>query len=165
MDQWMNGLQRMVDMVLGHPESALEYWLLVVVSVLLMLVVLLKAGGLLGISNTGIFYALVVGVVGVGVTLAALVALQIYLPDLAPRGSVWPVAVIIVAVSFVVVAPLMCVLQRARYMAALVTWFLGVGAVMAVIFLVSGAFNAFSSGSRDAQRSKDWKSEVEQFSK
>ena len=55
MDQWMNGLQRMVDMLLGHPESALEYWLLVVVSVLLMLVVLLKAGGLLGISNTGIF--------------------------------------------------------------------------------------------------------------
>lgn len=166
MNQWISGAQRMVDMLLGHPGSAFQYWLLAVLSAITILVMLARVGGLLGISNTGIFYALAVGVVGVGVMVAGMVAVQFYLPaDVAPRGSLWPLAVVAVAVSFVIVAPLMCILQRARYLASLATWLLSLAAAAALIFLVSAVFDAVKSGGRDAQRSTDWKNEVEQFSK
>ena len=163
MNEWISGAQRMFDMLLGHPGSRFEYGLLAGLSALTIFVLLGKVGGLLGIRNTGASYSLAVGVAGVLVMVLAMVAVGLYLPDIAPRGSWWPLPAAGVVVAVAVVAPLMCVLQRARYGAALLTWVLSLAAAAAVIFLVSAAFDALRSGGRDAQRSTDWKNEVEKF--
>jgi len=163
MNEWINGAQRVVDMLLGHPGSMFEYGLLAGLSALAIFILLGKVGNLLGIRNTGASYSLAVGVAGVLVMVLAMVAVEMYLPDIAPKGSSWPLLAAGVAVAVAVVAPLICALQRARYGAALLTWVLSVAAAAAVIFLVSAAFDALRSGGRDAKRSTDWKNEVEKF--
>jgi hypothetical protein len=166
MDPWIAKLNEIVNVVLGTPASPLEKWLLIVLGSLALIGSLGKVGASLGIPNTGVAYSVIVAVIGVGLSLAALAAAAVYLPaweDPGLRRWIW--IGVPVLVSLIVVIPLTCVLQKSNVLAALLTWALGLGAAVAVLLLVGAIFTAIQSRQGDIERGKARKQEVEELTR
>jgi hypothetical protein len=164
MNEWIVNLKDMVRFVLANPSSPLEMWVLLGLSFLMMWAIVSKAGSLLGIINTRPAQTLIVTVVGIVLSLAALVAAQMYLPAWGnPDYRLWILIGIPVVVTFVLVAPFMGLFQKARYGAAVITWVLAVAGAACVILLVGALFDSFASGSQEAEKGKAHKEEIEQI--
>jgi hypothetical protein len=163
---WLGQINQIVNMFLGNPAAPWMRWVLIVLGVLTLVAVLGKVGEAFRIPNISTVYSLTAAVVGIGLTLAVLTAAALYLPawkDAAIQR--WMLIGVPVVVSVIVVVPLMCMLQRANFMASLVTWAIGVAAMAAVVLLVGAIFKAFLSGDRDFNRGKLRKQEIEQLIK
>jgi uncharacterized membrane protein len=103
-------------------------------------------------------------VLGILFSLAALVAAQMYLPAWNnPEYRLWILIGVPVAVALLLVAPFMGLFQKANYMAAVMTWVLSVAGAALVVLLVGALFDSFASGSRDAEKEKTHKQEIEQI--
>ena len=142
----------------------MEMGVLAALAFLLLWLILGKAGGLLGINNTRPVQTIVVAVIGLLLTFAALAAVQIYLPDFNnPPYRLWVLIGVPVAVGLVLVAPLMCLLQKATYFSAVATWALSVAGAICVVLLGGAAFDSFASGSQNAEKGKAHRQEIEQI--
>ena len=166
MTQWIENLQAILQLMLGSPGSALEMWVLLGLSFLMMWAIVGKAGSLLGIINTRPAQTLIVTILGVLLSLAALTAAQMYLPAWNnPEYKLWILIGVPLVVALVLIAPFMGLFQKANYMAAVVTWVLAVAGAALVILLVGALFDSFVSGSRDAEKGKAHKQELEEIQK
>ena len=164
MNQWIEGLQAMLRVALGNPGSDVEMWVLAVVSFAMMWGIVGKAGSLLGINNTRAVQTVGVTVIGIALSLLALVAAQIYLPAAGdPQYRLWVLVGVPVAVGLLLVAPSMCLFQKATFMAAVMTWALSVAGAVLVVLLVGAMFDSFASGSGNAGKEKLHRQEVEQI--
>jgi hypothetical protein len=166
MTQWIENLQAILQLVLGNPGTPVEMWTLLGLSFLMMWGIFGKAGSLLGISNTRPAQTLIVTLLGVALSLAALTAAQMYLPAWNnPEYKLWILIGIPVVVAVVLVAPFMGLFQKANYGAALVTCVLAVAGAALVVLLVGAMFDSFFSGSRDAEKGRAHKQELEEIQK
>jgi hypothetical protein len=162
MQQWVNALERMFVLLLRSPGSELEQGLLIGGAFLVMSWVMTRAGTAFGIPNTGVYYSVAVSAIGVALAVAALAALELYGPPLADASlRFWAQAGAVAAVSVVVVAPMIGLLQRGGYIAALLTWAISFGAAIGVILLVSAAFDGIRAGGRSADRTRSHREDVE----
>ena len=166
MNAWMEALGELVKTLLGDPGSNSEWWAASILGVLTLLFVLGRAGSAFGIPNTGVWHSLLSAVLGVALVLAIMVACMLYLPlwDTA-EWRVWILVGAGLLASFVLVIPLMCLLQRTGYIAALLAWFSSVAAMAVVILLVGIAFDATASGSRSADKGAARKQQIEDLAK
>jgi hypothetical protein len=166
MNQWIENLQDILQLVLGNPGSDIEKWVLLGVSFVMMWVIVGKAGSLLGINNTRPAQTLVVTLLGVLLSLAALTAAQMYLPAWnSPEYKLWILIGVPLAVAILLVAPFMGLFQKANYITAVITWVLAVAGAALVILLVGAMFDSFASGNRDAEKGKAHKQELEEIQK
>jgi len=164
MNEWTKAFEQLANMLMGNPEAGLETGVVLVVSVLVLFFVLTKAGAAFGIANTGLWYAAVVGVPGVVILMAAMIAARLYLPLWETEAlRVWILAGAGLIASLLLVIPLMCVIQRTNYLAATLTWFSSVAAVALAIVLVSYVFVGIAGGSRSAERGAERKRQIESF--
>lgn len=164
MSQWIDNLQAILQLVLRKPDSSLEMWVLIGLSFLMMWAIVSKAGSLLGIPNTRPAQTLIVTVIGIVLSLAALTAAQMYLPAWNnPACKLWIFMGVPLAVAILLIAPFMGLFQKARYGAALGTWVLAVAGAAVVVLLVGALFDSFASGSQNADREKAHKEEIEQI--
>lgn len=162
MDKWVDSLDQVFVMLLGNPGSGAEKATVIVAALLAMFWVLAKAGAAFGIPNTGIFYSLVTGGLGIAFMVVAMAAAKLYLPLWSqPEARIWILASAGALVSLVLVVPLMCAFQRAGYLAALPTWLLGLGAAAGIILLVGASFDLVVSGARDAGKGAAHKADIE----
>jgi hypothetical protein len=166
MTQWIENLQAILQLILGNPGSTVEMWTLLGLSFLMMWAVVGKAGSLMGIINTRPAQTLVVTLVGAILSLAALTAAQIYLPAWNnPEYRLWILIGVPLAVALVLIAPFMGLFQKANYIAAAITWVLAVAGAALVVLLVSALFDNFATGSRDAEKGKARRQELEEIQK
>ena len=166
MNQWIENLQAILQLVLGNPGSDIEKWVLLGSSFLIMWIIVSKAGSLLGINNTRPAQTFLVTLLGVIVSLAALTAAQMYLPAWSnPEYRLWILIGVPLAITILLVAPFMGLFQKASYITAVITWVLAVAGAALVILLVGAMFDSFVSGSRDAEKGKAHKQELEEIQK
>jgi hypothetical protein len=164
MNEWMANLETVLQGALGNPRSNMEMGVLAAVAFLLMWGILGKVGGLMGINNTRPVQTVVVAVIGILLSFLALAAVQIYLPDLNdPPYRLWVLIGVPVAVGLLLVAPFMCLFQKATYLAAIVTWALSVAGAACVVLLGGAMFDSFASGSKNADKEKAHRQEIEQI--
>ena len=164
MNQWIENLQAILQIVLGNPGTTVEKWVLLGGAFVMMWAVVSKAGSLLGINNTRPAQTLIVTVLGIFLSLAALTAAQMYLPAWNnPEYRLWILIGVPLAVTLFLVAPFMGLFQKANYIAAVMTWALALAGAALVILLVGAMFGSFASGSRDADKEKAHKEEIEQI--
>ena len=164
MSEWIANLQSVLQFALGNPNSKMEMGVLAALAFLLLWVILGKAGGLLGINNTRPVQTIIVAVIGLLLSFVALAAVQIYLPDFNnPPYRLWVLIGVPVAVGLFLVAPFMCLFQKAMYISAVMTWALGVAGAAMVVLLVGSMFDSFVHGSRGADKGKAHRQEIEQI--
>lgn len=164
MNEWLDSLDQIFTFLLGNPATGGEKVTLIALSLVAMLWVLTKAGAAFGIPNTGLYYSIVTGGLGIALVLAGMAAAKTYLPLWnEPAARVWILVGTGVLVSLVIVVPLMCAFQRAGYLAALPTWLLGLGAAAAVILLVGAGFDAVASGAKSARQGASHKGDIQRI--
>lgn len=164
MNEWIDSLQAILRQLLGDPGSNLEMWVLVAGAFLIMWAIVGKVGSLLGIINTRPAQTFIVTLVGLVLSFAALAAMHIYLPVCnEPEYRLWTMIGVPLAVTLVLIAPFMGLFQKANYISAVVAWALAVAGAACVILLVGALFDSFASGSRDADKGKAHKEELEQI--
>lgn len=159
MERWIQGLSNVVDSLLKHPGTLLEKWALIILGCLFFLWVYARTGRAFGIPHSGGFRGIFTAVLGLMLVLAAMTAVSLYFP----KVGLWPWVGVPVVVSLMVVMPIVCLIQRAGFMAAFMTWLISVAALAALILLISAGFDAFSSGREQAGKSKVHKQEIEQL--
>ena len=159
MERWIHDLLNVVDSLLKHPGTPLEKWSLIIPGCLFFLWVYARTGSAFGISNSGGFRGVFTAVLGLALVLAAMTAVSLYFP----KAGLWLWVGVPVVASLMVVMPLICLIQRAGFMAAFMTWLISVAALAALILLISAGFDAFSSGRKHAEKSEVHKQEIEQL--
>lgn len=159
MEQWIQELVKVVDILLKHPGTPLEQWSLIVSGCLFFLWVYARTGSAFGTPHSGGFRGVFSAALGVALVLAAMTAVSLYFP----KAGLWLWVGAPVIVSLMVVMPLVCLIQRAGFMAAFMTWLISVAALAALVLLISAGFDAVSSGRKQAEKSKVHKQEVEQL--
>jgi hypothetical protein len=165
MDRWINNLDQMLNLVLGGPQSNIERWVVMVLAAIAMLLVLGKATNAFGIPNTGPHYTLFTALIGVVLCLVVMVAAKLYLPKIWGDAQL-RLAILVggpVLVSMLIIAPLMSVLQKGGYIAALFSWAVSVGAAALIIVLVGAVFDMVASGGKDAEKTLQYKQDMERF--
>ena len=166
MSEWTRAFEQLAYMLMGNPETRLETGAVLVVSVLVLYFVLNKAGAAFGIPNTGMWYALVVGVLGVAIVMASMIAARLYLPLWRTETlRVWILVGASLIASLLLVIPSMCAIQRTKYLAAMLTWFISLATVALAIVLVGLVFDGIAIGSRSAERGTERTRQVESFTK
>jgi hypothetical protein len=159
MERWINGFLNVVDSLLKHPGTPLEKWALIIPGCLFFLWVYARTGRALGTPHSGGFRGIFTAVLGLALVLAAMTAVSLYFPMAGP----WLWVGVPVIVALMVVLPLVCLIQRAGFMAAFMTWLISVAALAALILLISAGLDAFSTGRDQAEKSKVHKQELEQL--
>lgn len=159
MQQWIQVFENVVDSLLKHPGSPLEKWVLIISGCLFSLWVYARTGSALGIPNPGGFRCVFTAALGLALVLAAMTAVKVYFPG----AVLWILISVPVIAVLIIVLPLTCLIQRAGYLTAFVTWLISFAALAAIILLISAGFDAFSSGSQRAEKSRMHKQELEQF--
>ena len=159
MERWMQVFLNVVDSLLKHPDIPQEKWALIICGCLFFLWVYARTGRAFGIPHSGDFRGVFTAVLGLALVLAAMTAVSLY----CPKAGLWLWVGVPMIVSLMMVMPLVCLIQRAGFMAAFMTWLISVAAMAAIILLISAGFDAFSSGREQAVKSKVHKQEIEQL--
>jgi len=158
-ERWIQGFLNVVDNLLKHPGTPLEKWSLILPGCLFFLWVYARTGRAFGTPHSGGFRGVFTAVLGLALVLAAMSAINLYFPK--AGLCLWVGVPVIVLLT--VVMPLGCLIQRAGFMAAFMTWLISIAALAALILLISAGFNAFSSGREQTEKSKVHKQEIEQL--
>lgn len=159
MERWIQGFLNVVDSLLKHPGTPLEKWSLIIPGCLFFMWVYARTGRAFGTLHFGGFRGIFTAVLGLALVLAAMTAVSLCFPKVGP----WLWVGVPVVISLMVVMPLVCLIQRAGFMAAFMTWLISVAALAALILLISAGFDAFSTGREQAEKSKVHKHEIEQL--
>lgn len=159
MERWLHGFLNVVDSLLKHPGTPLEKWALIIPGCLFFLWVYARTGSACGISHPGGFRGVFTAVLGLALVLAAMTAVNLYFP----KAGLWLWIGVPVVVSLIGVIPIVCLIQRAGFMAAFMTWLISVAALAALVLLISAGFDTFSSGRGQAEKSKVHKQEIERL--
>lgn len=121
-------------------------WVSLVASVLAFILVLGGVSHLLGEGAARGWRLFVSSVVSLGVIVAAAAATQLWIaPNVSAVSENVTIAAVVIVLSMVVTVPLVSVLHKARYGAALVSLMLATAAAWGASVLLQSAFNAASS--------------------
>ena len=112
-------------------------------------------------SKTGGGKSFVVSLVGLVLIILAMTAVNLYVPDPTVIYQVFAA----IMVSLILVVPLMCFIQNARYGVALVTWIISLGAVAGSIFMINVAFDSIGSGVKNVDKSRIHRGEMQKLYK
>ena len=133
MKPWLTDALELLKGLMGPMDSALETAVLAAVVLLVALVMMKVMGSATNNANAAIWSNAVLLVLAVALPLAAAVAVRLYAFPAAPEGANarWATLGAAAAAFVVAVVPLMSLLQRVKYLTALIS-LLATGAVCAL---------------------------------
>jgi len=152
--------------MVGSPSAhqRQEGWILLLLGVLTLVLVFGRMVRLTDIPNAGPLRVLVVAVLGIGVMVAAVVWLRPWLATMVAESTLYFVVMgATFVVSLVVIVPLMALIQKSSIPSALFSWFTCVFAAASVVLIARTGIDLFSSGSAEAQRTKERSAEIQKF--
>jgi len=140
MEAWKNELVKVIAALMGGPDTAVEMWAALAVAVFSCVAAMRLTAGVFGLGVSSWPRALFATLVPVALSLAAVVALRIYLPGSvdspAARLACQIGAAVVIALG--VGVPLQCLLLKGNYVEAL----LNLCASLAIAALVTIGFRA-----------------------
>ena len=135
---WLSDAWTMLQGVLGPTDKSYEVWILLGGGLLVMWIMMRVMAAATNNTNGGIFANAILMVVGILIVTLAAVAAQRYgvRDTTSPEVARWlPLGAALIAL-FVLVVPLMCLLQRVKYLTALVS--LAVSVAVAAVLITAG---------------------------
>jgi hypothetical protein len=162
MHRWMSVMDQMLTLILGQPGSAAQKIVTAVVAAVIMYLALNKTGKAFRLGRTGPVYGLFTMLFGAIAVLAAMAAAKLCLPQWNQAGlRLYILIASGAAASLLLAVPIICVVQKGNYLAALMTWLIGVGAFALTVAILGGIFQAVASGGRDAGRARERRQDFE----
>ncbi|MDP8247116.1 MAG: hypothetical protein P9M00_03190 [Candidatus Tritonobacter lacicola] len=151
MDGWLKAGEDMLDLVLGNPGTGLEKWVILALSFVVCVVVLKLVGGAMGGDNAFFGPSLACSFLGLALILACMTVMKLFVPrDVYTDHRIWILPVAGLAVSLIVIIPLIMGIMKTGYVGALVSWIVSAIVVAGVILIAGAAFDAMKAGGRDA---------------
>ena len=140
MESWMNELVKVLGGVLAGPDTAAQMWSTFAVAVLSCVVIMRLTAGAFGLRLPTLGRALPATLVPVILSLAAVIALRLYLLNKVDSAAVRLACQIGVAVliALAVAVPMQCFLFKGNYLAGL----LNLCAALIIAALITVAFRA-----------------------
>jgi hypothetical protein len=164
MNVWLADLNRLADILTRHPSTPMEKWFIVGLALLAMITVFQIVASSLRIPNAEPFRCFVAVVFGTALMLLAMVAIRRYAPNLGGATlKPWLLPLAAAVTGLVICVPLTALWMRAKFLDCVGPWVAGVVASVAVVYLVGAAFDAVSTGNKDAKRVQKRKSDLEQL--
>ncbi|MBU4247839.1 MAG: hypothetical protein KKG09_10440 [Verrucomicrobia bacterium] len=158
LEPWIQGLKAMLDMVLKHPASSLEWWVLLIAAVLTCVIVLRVTAAAFGMGRTGFAISGCGALAGLALILLALTASSLLMVT-----GVWLLTAAGAGISLILIIPMLCFLLKGNYLVAFFAWLISMGAVIGVIALLSAGFDTVSAGTQEAGKVKSHKQDLEQI--
>jgi hypothetical protein len=166
MDSWLRQSAEVLDILLRRPDSALERGVLFGASALIFVVVYNRVCRSVNVSNSGPLYGAILFVLGGLLVVAGVAAAGRFVaPRFGLQDSSWLLPGSLLAVSLLVVAPVICAVQKADYLSALMAWGFSVVAVALVVFGLSAVFEGLRGGEQSLERTRRRTEEVNTFLK
>ena len=151
---WLNDIWVMLQGVLGPTDKDYQAWLLLGGGALVLWIMLRVMAAATSNVNGGIFSNALVLVVGTLIVSLAAVATQRYIvsDSMSPDVARWlPLAAAVIALLALVV-PLMCLIQRVKYLTALVSVCVSVAVAAVVITAGHALLQGVSGGEKVGEK-------------
>ena len=162
MNLWKQEIIRLISQAFGNPGSLIELVVLLVISAIVLIFVMHKAGKSMKFTLSEPWRCVAVLITGALFAIIILAATNIYLsPNLSNPiiRKIIPICILAIAV-LAIATPLSCYLHRSEYFQTLFAIILSIAAVIAVVLMIKAGFNAVSSGSKQLEKTKGHKETV-----
>jgi predicted ferric reductase len=146
MDAWKGQYYDVIDTVLRHPQTSIEFLLLLIVPLIIGSLTLGRTAATLKAKNAGIGIAVLFGTLSWATTILGIVLGRIYMVDyLSPSWHVWIDPISGVLVAILVLAPILAIMYRMSLFGAFISWALSALVTLGLILAISIGFDAFRS--------------------
>lgn len=162
MNEWTRAAGWLLRAVTGNPKSTLELGIATAAIIFSVGFILSPSARALGGSRTGRGYAMITGLLGLMIIMAAVLAAKLYLP--LRQYESYRVTILIgtaMVAWLLIVVPLTCWLLRTGFLAALISWVLAAAAAAIVVLFVGLVFDGLAAGSRGAGRGLEHRKQIE----
>lgn len=157
-------LQEAADLLLGHPPSPTQKYVLLGLGLVIVYLIFDRMSRNLDKRESDPAKALLIVVLGGAVMLFSMVLAEQYVvPHLDARLHMAAIFLSPVVGSLVVTIPLMCVLQKANYLSASISWFSSVLVTGLILVLVRVGAEVVTTGKVNFRSTKERTQAVQKF--
>jgi hypothetical protein len=156
MDVWIRELLDIVQLVLGRPQTLIEYSILLVLGIVVLMLAMYMVGSALRIPNLGLFRRALAMTIGLLCLVCAWVGVQMYvLPYVQVSWLRLALSIGLPALSAVlIITPVQQAILRSAYAATLITFVVSIAVTGFVIVLANSVADAVYEGNLDSERIK-----------
>lgn len=156
MDAWLRELLDIVQLVLGRPQTSIEYSILLVLGIVVLMLAMYMVGSALRIPNLGLFRRALAMTIGLSCLVCAWVGVQMYvLPYVRVSWLRLALSIGLPALSAVlIITPVQQAILRSAYAATLITFVVSIAVTGFVIILANSVADAVYDGNLDSERIK-----------
>ena len=156
MDVWIRELLDIVQLVLGRPQTLIEYSILLVLGIVVLMLAMYMVGSALRIPNLGLFRRALAMTIGLLCLVCAWVGVQMYvLPHVQVSWLRLALSIGLPALSAVlIITPVQQAILRSAYAATLITFVVSIAVTGFVIVLANSVADAVYDGNLDSERIK-----------
>ena len=156
MDVWIRELLDIVQLVLGRPQTLIEYSILLVLGIVVLMLAMYMVGSALRIPNLGLFRRALAMTIGLLCLVCAWVGVQMYvLPHVQVSWLRLALSIGLPALSAVlIITPVQQAILRSAYAATLITFVVSIAVTGFVIILANSVADAVYDGNLDSERIK-----------
>lgn len=157
MNVWIRELNSIVDVLLGHPKTSIEYIVLVVVVVVVLLLSMYFVGSALRIPNLGIFRRILALVVGISFLICVWYGVREYLlPLVEVKWLRYTVMIGVPVLSgLLIVIPVQQLIFRSAYVATVITFVSSLALAGLFVILTNAILGAVAGGEVESHSIKD----------
>ncbi len=159
LERWMQGLQVTLDMTLKYPDTPAEGWVLSMAALLACAIILRITASACGLGRPTFVRSFIVSAVGLALILLGMTAINL----VHAAAGVWVLTATVIGISLILIIPMLSFLLKGNYIVAFFAWLISMGAVAAVIVLLSAGFNVVTAGIQDAGKARQHKHDQEQI--
>lgn len=166
MDRWIRGMQEMLGVLLGQPTSPLEFWIILLVTFLMLSWAFGKTAKAAQAADMGPVLSMLVTALAIGAMLVGMQSLRVYvLPSLGSTGHHTLLLAGAFVSSWLVVVVVMRIIQKASLAASSISWVVGMLAATFMVTVISTVFGVVHKGEQDLENTKSRTQEMDQFLK
>jgi hypothetical protein len=156
MDVWLRELLDIVQLVLGRPQTLIEYSILLVLGIVVLMLTMYMVGSAMRIPNLGLFRRALAMTIGLLCLVCAWVGVQMYvLPYVQVSWLRLALSIGLPALSAVlIITPVQQAILRSAYAATLITFVVSIAVTGFVIVLANSVADAVYDGNLDSERIK-----------
>jgi hypothetical protein len=165
MNPWVVEVRHILDTVRGYTHDNVELGLMAFVGLVIFLVSMKLTGKAVRNENAEVASNCVVLLIGTCLLLAAVVAVRLYLLPRVPSEDVarWLVPATLVVMFFLVLTPLLSMVQGTGYLAALLMLVVSLTLASIGMALTQGAYRAVEKGEVTFGKARERKETMDEF--
>ena len=167
MDLWKTEVVNLFQFLMGSPQTAIELFTILILSIATFILVLKIVGGILGCAMADFDRAAVVFVITLLITFLSVVATRLYLSPLLSSEMIreiipWVFAAVL---CLVIVAPAACFTLKGKYGAVAVAILISMAATVGIVAVLHSTFGAARAGKLSIEKAREHQDQLMQHIK